>query len=129
MSERGRLVGDALRELPVARSRDYPSLIDQKRALQLAKLDNEALENKIVLLERNLNLQKQASLQTSLEIHGLPVSENESLASVVCDIAKALDVEMDEKDISNTFRLGRGDVNSLFPPVIMVKLFRQNLKE
>lgn len=25
--KRGRLVGDALRELPVARSRDYPSLI------------------------------------------------------------------------------------------------------
>lgn len=100
----------------------------QKKEIEVAKSDKVALENKITVLERNLNFQEQVQLQTSLEIHGLPLQRDESLTNIFCDIAAALNVAVNTYDISSIYRIGKGDGNSLYPTIVMVKLFKQNLR-
>ncbi|XP_043465756.1 uncharacterized protein LOC122500748 isoform X1 [Leptopilina heterotoma] len=76
-------------------------------------------------------MHEQLSLQTSLEIDGLPFKDTENLTSLFCDVSKALGVNIKDEDISNIYRVKRdfNQPNHQQAPIIRVKLTRQNLRD
>lgn len=61
----------------------------------------------------------------------MPIKDNENLFSICCDIFKALDLTMTINDISNVYCLQKKNAhnNSARPPIIIVKLSRQILRD
>lgn len=101
------------------------------KELQEVKKKSADLEDKVSFLNRDLNIQEQLNLQTSLEIVGLPFKNNENLTSLFCEVSKALGVDVKNEDISNIYRVKRdiNQANTQQTPIIRVKLTRQNLRD
>lgn len=99
---------------------DNSSRIDQlefksdKQEEELGRVKSELakLNDKIVSLEENIHKNDQALLSTSLEIHGLPLCENENLTKIFETVMKHLNVEFNNRE-----------------PIVLAKLSNQNVRD
>ena len=72
--------------------------------------------------DEQLEALEQYGRRENIEIHGIPLVKNENTKEVVQKIAKAMNVQLDEKDISTAHRLSHHSVNfqpkNQHPPII-----------
>lgn len=104
---------------------------DLSKKLKMVKTESDQLKNKVDQLEHIVNVQEQSTLLSTLEVHGLPMRQEEDLRQTFIDIAKALKNPIDINNIDNIYRIRRqGNVEvSQFPPTVVVKLSSQILKD
>ena len=68
--------------------------------------------------------------EKNFEIHGIPHYNNENLNDTIINIAKNLDMQMDEKDIDNVYRIKKHrKEGSSKPEPIIVTFMRREMKE
>lgn len=118
---------------------DNSSRIDQldfksnKHDEELDRVRNEVvkLNEKIVSLEENIYKNDQALLSTSLEIHGLPFCENENLKNIFKSLMKHLNVEFNDRELINIFRIKKTQLvdKPQLPPIVVAKLSNQNVRD
>ncbi|XP_051175675.1 uncharacterized protein LOC127290897 [Leptopilina boulardi] len=99
--------------------------------LKNVKVDNEAIHNRMVELERSLNFHEQSSLMSSMDIRGLPVKPDEDLKNTFCRIAASLNVEMTQENIVNIYRVKNSEnINpQSSQSLIRAKLSRQDIRD
>lgn len=97
-------------------------------------IDNLARENKLLAkkvndLEQRIDEMEQYSRANSVEIQGIPVQPNEDIVSVVKEVGKAMDMNVQDSMIDACHRMGRKNGNGGAPPGIIVKFVRRLDKE
>lgn len=101
------------------------SLLDVKTELEIAKTE-------IRYLKHSVNVHEQSKYLSYLEIHGLPIKPNEDLKLVTTDIAKALDVQIENDNIISIYRIRKPDITpstNQFPPIIAVQFSTQTIRD
>ena len=89
------------------------------------------LEDRIKVLEENVDDLQQYSRRDCMEVRGIPYRKDESTNKIVQDVAKLMNVDIDDKDISISHRLPvspRFKGARAIPPII-VKFVRRDDKE
>ncbi|XP_039287805.1 uncharacterized protein LOC120352171 [Nilaparvata lugens] len=99
----------------------------QNQIIESLKSDKLALSKKITELSVRLTDLEQYSRSNTLEIHGIPGSQNENVAGIVMEIGKALDVPIKEDMIVACHRLKQK--NNRPSPGIIVKFVHRTVKE
>lgn len=89
--------------------------------------ENKQLKEKVKKLEERLEDVEQYSRSNSLEIHGIPVDNNENVLQVVKEVGRALDMDISDTMVDACHRLGNKQNNN--PPGIIVKFVRRIDKE
>ena len=69
--------------------------------------ENAALKNKVDKLEASLESAEQYSRRNCLKISGVPENIDKSTDEYVCELARAIDVDIRVEDIDRSHRLGR----------------------
>lgn len=118
---------------------DNSSRIDQlefkseKQDDEVVRARNETakLKEKVVSLEETINRNEQALLSSSLEIHGLPFSENENLRTIFESLTNHLNVDCNNRDLVNIYRIKKQPFpsNPQLPPIVVAKLSNQKLRD
>ena len=69
------------------------------------KLSVNAINNRQIETELQLDQLEQYGRRENLEIHGIPVTKNENTRQIVKDLAVSLNVELDDTDNSTCHRM------------------------
>lgn len=98
-------------------------------------LENKALKVSITKLEAKINEIEQRSRNSSLDIVGVPIDDNESITETVKQVIRiGLDIKLDNDDIVDCFRMNPEKTNESAghgkekTPVIVVKLKNERVK-
>lgn len=93
--------------------------------------ENPKLKDKITSLEETVNPNEQVLLSCSLEVHGVPFFQNENLSTILESIAKELNVDCNNHDLVNIYRIRKPstNTNSQLPPIIVAKLTSQKVRD
>ncbi|XP_046737157.1 uncharacterized protein LOC124405931 [Diprion similis] len=75
----------------------------QKEVHKLQKKSKEA-DDKLEFMEAKLEELEQKLKLSEIEICGVPVTRNENLQTIVCNVAKLIDIELDTKTIQDIYR-------------------------
>ena len=90
----------------------------------------EKMDEKIKQLELESNEVRQYTRRDCVEIHGIPVREQENTNKIVLSVGDQIDVYLDEKEISTSHRLPTKNYKGkrTTPPII-VKFARRDVKD
>lgn len=91
--------------------------------------ENTSLNKKVLDLERRVDDMEQYSRVNAVEIHGIPVAQNEDVLNVVKEVGKALDMNIVDTMVDACHRLGKKPGPKGEPPGIIVKFVRRFDKE
>lgn len=111
---------------------DYKEVVDQLIDDNVEiKNENVKLNNKINMLEINLERFKQQQLDNTIIIDGIKADKNEDLNEIVIGLGKALSVNVKRTDIKSTEReyLNQTSKKSGQPPSIVVTVYNNTIKE
>ncbi|XP_039296323.1 uncharacterized protein LOC120354115 [Nilaparvata lugens] len=104
------------------------AIIDkQNQLIESLRLENLALSKKVTELSVRLDDAEQYSRSNTLEIYGVPVTQNEDVSSIIKEVGKALDVAITEDMIDACHRLKQQ--NNRPSPGIIVRFVRRAIKE
>lgn len=120
-----RLMFQKLLKIEQSNEKWLGSLTDDVKDLKkkVATLEKENSE-----LREEIEFVKQVNLSNSVVIYGVPKKKDTSDTSLVEAIAKKLDLNITESDLSETFRLGvKNSANSSTPPLV-VKFVRNSVR-
>lgn len=90
--------------------------------------ENKFLKKQMQLLQVRLDDAEQYSRANTVEIHGLPVTPNENVTSLVQQVGKSLGVEFNESNIDACHRLGNAKQGAPTPGIV-VRFVQRNIKE
>jgi len=107
---------------------------------QINSLDNDRkktkencvkLSNELAQLKSNLDEMEQYIRRESLEIRGIPVTQDEDTSEIVRKIGDLIDVDIEESDISVSHRLPPPKNNHFkqLDPAIVVKFVRRDVRD
>lgn len=111
---------------------DYKEVVEQLIEDNVEiKNENVKLNNKINMLEINLERFKQQQLDNTIIIDGLKSEKNENLNDIVIELCQALSVNVKNTDIKSTEReyLSQTSKKSGQPPSIVVTMYNKSIKE
>lgn len=91
--------------------------------------ENRMLNGKVMELEKRVEEMEQYSRANTVEIQGVPMSQNEDVVDVVKEVGKALDFNIKTSMIDTCHRMGRRTGPNNQPPGIIVKFVRRIDKE
>ena len=69
----------------------------------------------------------QYNRRENLEFHGIPLNPNEDTNHIIKTMAKKLNIDLKENDISTSHRLPKSSSNN--PPIIIARFTKQRHKE
>lgn len=82
--------------------------------------ENFALRKRVCDLEDKLNILEQESLRNTVEIHGVPISNDDAPSAIVCKTGLALGIKLDGSDIEAAYRVGKKhSIRSKHPPLVV----------
>jgi uncharacterized protein YoxC len=100
---------------------------EQQRVIERLQKENSDLRKSVADLGASFDELEQYGRRNTIEIRGVPESENENVASLVANVGQFLGVNVDEKDIDVCHRLRRGVDSS--STGIVVKFVRRGLAD
>lgn len=101
----------------------------QTNKLKTLQSNSADLEKKSNSEAIKLDAIDQYSRRQNLEIHGVPIIENEDVIDIVCKISKLVGVKVEKKDISTAHRMPpKRRAKVVDPPAIIARFINRNLR-
>lgn len=84
--------------------------------------NNEALQSSVKDLSHRLHLAEQSMRESNLEINGIPEHKSENLLTIIGQIAKTVDCQVQDEDIFHATRVAKLNKDGNRPRTVIVKL-------
>lgn len=140
------LLRASLEEVTVSLSRCHDRLDElgitlSSQEARIARLEDCEKENiflkaKVAQLHNDINVQQQHQLRNEIELSGIPETSNESLVHTILVAARKVGVELEDKDIDWTSRVGprrppseSPETSTRLPRPVVVRLLRRTKRD
>ena len=98
----------------------------QKKTDDLMK-ENQCLKDQLIEEEKMRDDLDQYNRRENLEFHGIPLNPNENTNYIIKTMAKKLNINLKENNISNSHRLPKSSSNN--PPIIIARFTNRTFQK